>query len=246
MVLADRRYHRNPRPDRVRHGPGQLLLEDDGTLVDMAQAARPQWLKGAVFRSSVTTTSRPNSTGVAADAWPLIGGTIVVIALQEGSDVMVRLLVRRRLDAFLRAPLSVRSAMGVIISATLVSVLLGGVLIRVVDPEEFPDLGTGLWWALQTVTTVGYGDVTPENTAGRLVGALFLVEAIAFVTIVTAVITSSFVERARRERIADTETTGAVGAEQLAAQLAEITSRLDRIQQTIDAAGSAGGRPTLG
>ena len=28
-----------------------------------------------------------------------------------------------------------------------------------------------MWWALQTVTTVGYGDVTPENTAGRFVGA---------------------------------------------------------------------------
>ena len=129
--------------------------------------------------------------------------------------------------------------MGVIV-ATLVSVLVGGVLIRVVDPEEFPDLDTGLWWELQTVTTVGYGDVTPENTAGRLVGALFLLEAIAFVTIVTAVITSSFVERARQERIAGIETAEVVGAEQLIAQLSEITSRLVRIQQTLDSGGSAG------
>jgi voltage-gated potassium channel len=171
---------------------------------------------------------------------PFVGGTIVLIALQKGSDVMVRLLLRRRLEAFRRAPLSVRNAMGVIVAATLVSVIIGGVLIRVVDPEEFPDLGTGLWWALQTVTTVGYGDVTPENNAGRLVGALFLLEAIAFVTIVTAVITSSFVERARQERIADIETAGAVGAEQVVAQLSEITSRLDRIQQTLDSGGSAG------
>ena len=132
----------------------------------------------------------------------------------------------------------------VIIVATIVSVVVGGVLIRVVDPEEFPDLGTGLWWALQTVTTVGYGDVTPENTSGRLVGALFLLEAIAFVTIVTAVITSSFVERARQERMADIETADAVGDEQLTAQLAEITSRLERIQQTLDSRGSAGA--TLG
>ena len=91
----------------------------------------------------------------------------------------------------------------------------------------------------------GYGDVTPENTAGRLVGALFLLEAIAFVTIVTAVITSSFVERARQQRVAETETAEAVGAEQLAAQLSEITSRLERIQQTLDSEGSAGARTTL-
>lgn len=168
------------------------------------------------------------------------GGTIVLIALQKGSDVMVRLLVRRRLEAFQRAPLSVRNAMAVIIAATAVSVMVGGVLIRMVDPEEFPDLATGLWWALQTVTTVGYGDVTPENTAGRLVGALFLLEAISFVTIVTAVITSSFVERARQQQIADSETAEAVGTEQLTAQLSEITSRLERIQQTLDRGGSAG------
>ena len=110
-------------------------------------------------------------------------------------------LVERRFDAFMRRPLSVRKAMGVIVAATLASVVVGGGLMAVVDPEEFPDLGTGLWWALQTVTTVGYGDVTPAHTAGRLVGAVFMLEAIAFVAIVTAAITSSFVERARLERI---------------------------------------------
>jgi voltage-gated potassium channel len=87
---------------------------------------------------------------------------------------------------------------------------------------------------------VGYGDVTPENTAGRFVGAVFLLEAIAFVTIVTAVITSSFVERARQQRIAHIDTAETVGDEQLTAQLLEITSRLDRIQQALDSGGSAG------
>ena len=150
----------------------------------------------------------------------------------------------RRFDAFRRAPLSVWRAMAVIIVATFVSVMVGGALITLVDPEEFPDLGTGLWWALQTVTTVGYGDVTPENTGGRLVGALFLLEAISFVTIVTAVITSSFVERARQQRTAKLETEEAVGDEQLAAQLSEITSRLERLQQTLDPGGAAEARST--
>jgi voltage-gated potassium channel len=80
---------------------------------------------------------------------PVVGGTIVLIAFQEGSDVMARLLVRRRYEAFRRAPLSVRRAMAVIVAATLGSVMVGGVLITLVDPEEFPDLGTGLWWAFR-------------------------------------------------------------------------------------------------
>ena len=157
---------------------------------------------------------------------------------------MARLLVQRRLDAFQRKPLSVRNAMAVIVAATVVSVMIGGMLITLVDPEEFPNLSTGLWWALQTVTTVGYGDVTPQNPAGRLVATLFLLEAISFVTIVTAVITSSFVERARQQRIADSESAESVGIEQLTMQLSEITKKLDLLQQTLDTGGAAGAGTT--
>jgi voltage-gated potassium channel len=56
-----------------------------------------------------------------------------------------------------------------------------------------------MWWALQTVTTVGYGDVAPAHTGGRLVGALVMLEGTAFIAIVTAVITSTFVTRASRD-----------------------------------------------
>jgi voltage-gated potassium channel len=59
-----------------------------------------------------------------------------------------------------------------------------------------------MWWALQTVTTVGYGDVAPTQLAGRLVGAVVMLEGIAFIAIATALITSTFVARATREAAA--------------------------------------------
>jgi voltage-gated potassium channel len=149
-------------------------------------------------------------------------------------------LVERKFSTFLRARVSVRSAMGVIVAATLVSVIVGGVLIRFLDPAEFPNVGTGLWWALQTVTTVGYGDVTPENTIGRVVGAVIMLESIAFVAIVTAAITSSFVERARREQTSSADQEELLRTEQLAAELADIKARLERIQRILDGGGSAG------
>lgn len=87
--------------------------------------------------------------------------------------------------------------------------LTGGILIRFVDHENFPSVGVGIWWALQTVTTVGYGDVAPKNGAGRLLGAIVMLEGTAFIAIVTAVITSSFVTRAqaeqRKEELSDRE-----------------------------------------
>jgi voltage-gated potassium channel len=108
-------------------------------------------------------------------------------------------LIERRLERFLREPPSVRNAAGVIVIATLVVVVGAGVVISLIDNEEYPNLGIGMWWALQTVTTVGYGDVTPTNFSGRLVGAAVMLEGTAFVAIVTAGITSTFVARATRE-----------------------------------------------
>ena len=108
-------------------------------------------------------------------------------------------LIERRLDRFTREPLSVRNAAGVIVVATAVVVLGAGVLISLLDREEYPDVWVGMWWALQTVTTVGYGDVTPSHSTGRLIGAVVMLEGTAFIAIVTAVITSTFVARATRE-----------------------------------------------
>ena len=108
-------------------------------------------------------------------------------------------LVERRIERFLREPPSIRNAAAVIVVATALIVVAAGVLITVLDGEEYPDLETGLWWALQTVTTVGYGDVAPSNLSGRLVGAVVMLEGIAFIAIVTALITSTFVARATRE-----------------------------------------------
>jgi voltage-gated potassium channel Kch len=108
-------------------------------------------------------------------------------------------ILERQLERFLREPASVRNAAGVIVVATTAVVVGGGVLISLIDNDEYPDVGVGMWWALQTVTTVGYGDVTPSHVSGRLVGVVLMLWGTAFIAIVTAVITSSFVARASRD-----------------------------------------------
>jgi voltage-gated potassium channel len=108
-------------------------------------------------------------------------------------------LVERRIDRFMREPPSVRNAAGVIVLVTGSIVVGAGVLISVIDHDEYPSIGLGLWWALQTVTTVGYGDVTPAHVSGRIVGAVVMLQGIALLAIVTAVITSTFVARASRD-----------------------------------------------
>lgn len=141
--------------------------------------------------------------------------------------------IERRMNRFLREPISVRNAASVIVTATFIVVVGGGIAIRAIDHREYSSIWEGMWWSLQTVTTVGYGDVTPKDTAGRIVGALVMLEGIAFLAIVTAAITSAFVTRAQREqrsRAPAKETaTDAPGDP----QLTQIAARLERVESLL-------------
>ena len=92
--------------------------------------------------------------------------------------------IERRLNRFLRDPASVRGAMGVIAVATVAVVVAGGALMRLIDHREYSSIWVGMWWAIQTVTTVGYGDVTPKNPAGRIVAVFVMLEGVAFLAII--------------------------------------------------------------
>jgi voltage-gated potassium channel len=90
-----------------------------------------------------------------------------------------------------------------------------------------------MWWALQTVTTVGYGDVTPQNVSGRTVAAIVMLYGIAFLTITIAAITSTFVARAEREQNLVVMQAGEQGQERLKASLDDLATRLDRLEQLL-------------
>jgi voltage-gated potassium channel Kch len=143
-------------------------------------------------------------------------------------------IIEHEVDRSLKQPVSVRAAMGVIVTATAVTVVFGGVLIRLFDPKDYPNIFVGMWWALQTVTTVGYGDVTPKTPFGRIVGAVIMVEAIAFLTVITAAVTSSFVERVRLKYRAEELAMEVAADQRIEAKLATIVDRLDSIEQTLD------------
>ena len=86
-----------------------------------------------------------------------------------------------------------------LVVATFVLVLLSALLMRVFDHKDFDSYGLALWWAGQTVTTVGYGDVVPHQAFGRVVAVVLMILAIGFLAVLTSIIASSFV-------VADPET----------------------------------------
>src|SRR3954468_7510603 len=141
--------------------------------------------------------------------------------------------IERSMSRFLHEPPSVRMAARVIVTATAVVVVVAGVLMRVLDGDEYPNIWVGMWWALQTVTTVGYGDVTPLNPSGRIIAAFVMLEGIAFLTIVVAAITSTFVARAAHDERASAEAEEDAVSARLERRLDEIAERLDRLEQAL-------------
>ena len=101
--------------------------------------------------------------------------------------------------------LTARRAAGIIAAFTVVITVAGGFLERFLDHAEYPTIGRGLWFALQTVTTVGYGDVTPKQPVGRFIASVVMLSGIGFLAVITASVTASLVESSRRRFTAQSE-----------------------------------------
>jgi voltage-gated potassium channel len=108
---------------------------------------------------------------------------------------------------------------------------VGGVLMRVLDHKEYPNMGRALWFTVQTVTTVGYGDVTPTRVVGRIVATVVMVTGIGFITIITASVTSVFVEAARRKSAKGADSPDASTTDRSTDPA--LSARLDRIEETL-------------
>ena len=146
---------------------------------------------------------------------------------EQSSDALPKAPLTTRI--LLRESLSARSAAGIIAGATVVITVAGGILARVFDHQDFQTIGKGLWFALQTVTTVGYGDATPRHTIGRLIAAIVMLSGIGFLAVITASVTASLVDTSRRRVASDVD---------VAQRLEDISERLARLEAALDRLGT--------
>jgi voltage-gated potassium channel len=109
--------------------------------------------------------------------------------------------------------------------ATVLLVLVAGFAISVADREKFGSPWIGMWWAVTTVTTVGYGDYFPVTVPGRIIASILMVTGIGFLSLLTAAIASSFVSHDAVEEASDVA--------EVLATLHRIEERLDRLEATL-------------
>jgi voltage-gated potassium channel len=138
--------------------------------------------------------------------------------MQEDPSLLERVLVGKSITP--------RGAWRLIAATSFLLTLSGGLAVWLFDRDSFGSFGDSLWWALQTVTTVGYGDVVPQSTVGRVVGAILMLNGIAILSVVTASVTATLIEQARRRR-GGSEPDVAATLERIEARLTEIEARID-------------------
>jgi voltage-gated potassium channel len=94
--------------------------------------------------------------------------------------------------------LRLRGAVALIILVAMALALIAAILEWLIDPE-FNTFGTALWFAVTTVTTVGYGDYVPESTAGRVIASCLMLVGLGLIPLITSVVVSILVSQRTRE-----------------------------------------------
>lgn len=117
--------------------------------------------------------------------------------------------------------LTLFKAVRMVATVALTLALVAAILELIVD-SGINGFGTALWWAIVTVTTVGYGDVVPETSIGRMIAGALMLVGVSAIPITTSLVVSVFITRIQAKQ-----------HEQDAIERAEVAARLERIEQAL-------------
>jgi voltage-gated potassium channel len=139
--------------------------------------------------------------------------------------VRVRVDADKRFDLWYER-LTLPRAVATVITAAFSLVVLAAVLERLVEPDVFTSIGLALWWAVVTVTTVGYGDVVPESAVGRVVATMLMLTGLGLIPTLTSITVAILVGKRTREQQEQLDRQGrehAAALERIEGQLARLT-----------------------
>jgi voltage-gated potassium channel len=112
-----------------------------------------------------------------------------------------------------------------LIFVLLLTVAIAGSLMYMIEgaaqPEVFTSIPIAMWWAIETLTTVGYGDIVPMTVAGRILGGVVTITGIGTLALFSGLITVGFLEQLRLHR--ERHPKGVVSLKAVATAVAPVT-----------------------
>ena len=97
-----------------------------------------------------------------------------------------------------------RSELATTIFITFILILLSSTIMydleHEVQPDKFPNIVSTFWWAVATLTTVGYGDVYPVTGWGQFISGVIAILGIGLVALPTGIISSGFIEQLEKDK----------------------------------------------
>jgi voltage-gated potassium channel len=203
------------------------------------------WLIWTTFLAElVVTTIAAERRGEWLRRHPLELAVVVLTvpllpALLQGTRVirLVQLLRVLRLVRFMQALRRLFTFEGLRYAAllALMTALGGGAAFAAVEGRSTWD---GVYWAVTTMTTVGYGDVTPETNGGRLIAIFVMFVGIGFLTMVIGAVSQRFVTPELQEAAVTEEEIATTEVEMLR-ELSEIMTRLRRLEASVQRLGAS-------
>lgn len=186
------------------------------------------WLAWAIFAVDYMVR-----LALAGDKWAFIKGNLLDLAVVALPLLRPLRLVRVLALLSILNRTGTRELRGKVVlytaGATILLITVGALAIteaeRGAPGALITSLGDGFWWALATITTVGYGDLFPVTTTGRFVAAGLMVGGVALLGIVTATIASWLVERVAEATEAEESATRSQ-VEKLTAEVAALREEL--------------------
>ena len=188
-----------------------LILEADTTSDTWREVATvANWIIWAIFAAELAAVLifAPRKWAALRAHWLDVAIVVLTIPLLSKALAWQRLARLLRLARFvvivaraLQAERRLTSGDSLRVAAilTVTAIVVAGAAESAVSAGEFPRLWDGVWWAVVTVTTVGYGDLYPKTVQGRLIGMVLMFVGIGFLSLLTAAVASRFVKQDRGE-----------------------------------------------
>ncbi len=192
-----------------------MILEADASGAWHTVAAIGNWLIWAVFalEFAVILVVAPRKVAALRAHWldvavvivttPLFGQFLSSLRFVRFARLLrllrVGVIVSRAIQAERR--LTTAGTFRLVALMTVFIATIAGAAQATFDAKDFPTIWDGTWWAVVTMTTVGYGDFYPKHVSGQVIGIIVMLVGIGFLSVLTATVASHFVRSERSPEV---------------------------------------------